>query len=332
MKLLKVKDGLLEVDNFYLTSFFSDFAGSSNIVRDIKTKQLKLISNTQIQRKFNHDEFLIEFEKENFKTINDDEYCTLYLGNSTSKFGIKETKTDKQNKFWKILKSNNHIQAYASKDGLDYTNIGGMEFLEPLTHQGFEKNSTEDFILKNYMVYCNPYITLQNAAEGSTVQFYNNKDELIMTRKFDSNMECKIFLDSKTQGYFIFKDIDNVEYYRTELINLGYGDVYVLSPYNFEIIYHGSVVTNTNVALLQDLEELISIKNIDVKEYKNINIGTETSTNDLIELSWDGQNYKDTLTIDSISPEEIKNLFVRITKNVENHNFSVRDFQLVINE
>lgn len=332
MKLLKVKDGLLEVDNFYLTSFFSDFAGSANIVRDIKTKQLKLISNTQIQRKFTYDEFLIEFEKENFKTMNDDEYCTLYLGNSTSKFGIRETKINEQNKFWKILKSDNHIQAYASKDGLNYKNIGGMEFLETLTHQGFEKNSSEDLILKNYMVYCNAYVTLQNAPEGSIVEFYNNKNELIMTRKFNENMECKVFLDSKIKGYFIFKDINNIEYYKTELIDLSYGDVYVLSPYNFEIIYHGSIVTNTNPALLQDLEELISIKNVDIKKYKNIKIGTETSTNDLIELSWDGLNYKKTLTIDSINPEEIKNLFVRITKNAENHNFNIRDFQLVINE
>ncbi len=41
MKLIKVKDGLLEVENFFLTSSFSDFAGSANVSRDIGTGKRK---------------------------------------------------------------------------------------------------------------------------------------------------------------------------------------------------------------------------------------------------------------------------------------------------
>jgi len=84
--------------------------------------------------------------------------------------------------------------------------------------------------------------------------------------------------------------------------------------------------------MLQDLEELITIKNIGDKDYINIKIGTETPSNDLIQLSIDGVNYTDYLIIDNIKKSESKDIHVKITKNAENHNFAVRDFHLVINE
>lgn len=332
MKLLKVKDGLIEVENFFLTSFFNDFAGASNVTRDIKTGKLKLISNNSIERKFAYDEFVIQFQKENFKNMSVDDYCLMYLGNKDSKFGIRERNIHEQNPFWKIIKKDNYIQAYVGQDGINYENVGGMEFSEPLTRQGFEKFCDEDFILKNYMVYANPYVTLQNGQEGHTVEFYNKDNDLICTRKFNSEMECRVFLDGRIEGFFIFKDdMENI-YYKSDILELGYGDIYILSPYSFEIKYHGSIITNTNPVLLNDLHELISIKNIDTEDYKDINIGTKTSSNDLIQLSFDGKNYFDNLTIGNIASQEEKNIFVKIVKNVENHNFNVRDFQLLIQE
>ena len=332
MKLLKVKNGLIEVENFFSTSFFSDFAGSSNITRDIKTGKLKLISNNVIERNFTYHEFVIEFEKVNFKTMGPDDFCIMYLGNKTNKFGIKEKNIEEQNSFWKIIKKDNYVQAYVSQDGIKYENIGGMEFSEQLTRQGFEKFCNEDFILKNYMVYATSYVILQNGQEGHTVEFYSKDDDLICTREFDSKMECKVFLEGNIDGYFVFKDSEGNKYYKSDNLDLNYGDIYVLSPYNFEIVYHGAVVTNTYPGLLQDLEELISIKNIDNKEYKNITIGTETSTNDLIQLSVNGIDFMDNLQIEQIDPGQEIQFFVKIIKNVDNHNFNVRDFQLVIQE
>jgi hypothetical protein len=145
-------------------------------------------------------------------------------------------------------------------------------------------------------------------------------------------MECKVFIDSNMSGYFIFKDRDGKVIYTSDVLQLQYGDMWVFSPYNFEIIYHGNVVTNVSPAMLQDLEELITIKNIGDKDHNNIKIGTETPSNDLIQLSFDGINYADSLTIDSIKQRESKGIYVKITKNVENHNFAVRDFHLVISE
>ncbi|WP_049041362.1 hypothetical protein [Clostridium sporogenes] len=332
MKLIQVKNGLLEAENFFLASSFSDFAGESNITRDIKTGKLKLISNNKIERKFDYKEFVIEVEKENFSDIKDMDYSMLYLGNSDHIFGIKDLKSNEQNRYWKILKKDNYIQAYSSNDGKGYINIGGMEFIEPLTKQGFMKYSDEDFILNNYKVYANPYVTIQNFPEDTLCELYDLDNNLIKTRLFNSDMECKVFIDSNMSGYFTFKDRDGKVIYTSDVLQLQYGDMWVFSPYNFEIIYHGNVVTNVSPAMLQDLEELITIKNIGNKDYNNIKIGTETPSNDLIQLSFDGINYTDSLTIDSIKQSESKGIYVKITKNAENRNFAVRDFHLVISE
>ena len=289
MKLIKVKDGLLESDNFFLASPFNDFAGEANINRNIATGKLNLISNNKIERLFNYNEFVIEVEKENFDILGKDDYSMIYLSDGIYSFGIKEDITTKQNKHWKILRQDNHIQAYSSEDGVNYTNIGGMEFTNVLTKQGFLKYSNNPFILNNYKLYSNPYITLQNFPNDTICELYDIENNLVKTRAFDIDMECKVYLDSNNfQGYFIFKDPLNNILFTSENIIMSYGDTWIISPYNFEILYLGSIVTSINPAVLQDLEEIVVIKNIGDKDYIDIGVGTQTTSTDLIELSFDG--------------------------------------------
>lgn len=331
MKLLKVKNGLLEAENFFLASSFDDFAGSANISRDIATGKLKISSNNKIERSFNYNEFVIELGKDNFTKMGVDDYSMIYLGNATNTFGIKDDDLSTQTKYWKILKQDNYIQAYTSTDGVNYTNIGGMALVEGVTKQGFIKYGSEDFVLNKYNVYENPYVTIQNFPENTLCELYDSHNNLLKTRAFDTDMECKIFLDSNNlNGHLIFKDPSGSVLFTTENITLGYGDVLVVSPYNFEIIYLGNVVTNVNPALFQDLSEMINVKNVGDLPYTGITIGTETTGTDLIQLSLDGITFTDTLTLDFALNEE-KQIYVKIIKNADNHNFSVRDFQLIIN-
>lgn len=332
MELIKVKDGLLEVDNFYLTSFFSDFAGTANITRNTGTRTLQLISNNSIERRFCYKEFVIEFEKENFENMKLDDYCCMYLGNKESRFGIKETNIQSQNRFWRILKRNNYIQAYVSEDNLNFQNIGGMNFDENVEYQGFEKFCHENLILKNYKVYSNPYVILQNIPQTTIVEFYNKDNMLLLTRKSDENMECKIFLESEIQGYFKLKDMQGNILHVSKILNLSYGDIYVLSKYNLQIIYNENIVTNDDPATLGSFEELITIKNLDTEEYKKLILSTSHNSHDLIELSVNGINYQKSITIDSLKVGENKNIFVRIIKTAESKNFIAKEFQLVIEE
>jgi hypothetical protein len=332
MKLLKVKDGLLETENFFLVSPFNDFAGEALISRDISLGLLNIKSNNRIERQFNYSEFLIEVEKENFTTMTMDDYSMIYLSDDNYLFGIRDEDLYNQSKYWKILRMDDHVQAYVSNDGINYTHLGGMEISGNLTKQGFMKYSDNDFILKNYKLYANPYVTIQNFPENTLCELYDSSGTLLKSRVFDNNLECKVYLDNNNlQGYFTFKDANDNLLYTTDVITLCYGDTWIISPYNLEILYMGNVVTDINPALLKDLDEVVNIKNIDTKNYTNLVVGTETSSNDLIELSLDGITYNSTVTIDLMQNEE-KNIYIRITKNVDNHNFKVRDFQLVINQ
>lgn len=332
MKLIKVKNGLLEVDNFFLASPFNDFSGGANVSRDISTGKLKLISNDKIERRFNFSSFVLEVDKENFNNYNADDYCLIYLGNDDYLFGIKDNEVDTQNKHWKIISSDGYIQTYGSNDGINYNHLGGMEFSLNITKQGFQKHHADGFILNNYRLYSTPYITLQNLPEGTICELHDSNNNLLKTRVFDVNLECNIYLDhNNLEGHFVFKDISDNVIYVTDNLIIQYGDVWIISPYNIEILYLGNTVTNVNSAILQDLDEIISLKNVGDTAYSNLIIGTETSSNDLIEISLDGINYNSTQVI-NLSPGSEINIYVKITKNVDNPNFGVRDFQMVIQE
>jgi hypothetical protein len=331
MKLIKVKDGLLEAENYFLISNFNDFSGIANVTRDISTGKLKLISNNKIERNFSFPEFVLEIEKENFNLMGLKDNCIIYLGNNNYTFGMRERKVDEQHKFWKLLKQDNYIQSYVSDDGVSYINIDGMSFDEELLYQGFKKNSNEDFILDNYKLYSSPYVTIQNFPEGTVCELYDESDILLKTRTFNSDCECKIFLDSNINGYFIFKDSEENVVFQSELLNLNYGNVYILSPYELEIIYNGLIVNNTNSGVLKDLNESITIKNMDSIDYVGLNIGIQSDTDDLIQLSLDDITYTDTINFDLLQNTS-KDIFVKITRSEENHNFYARDFQLIISE
>lgn len=329
MNLIKVKDGLLETENFFLVSSFADFAGSSNVSRDISTGKLKLVSNNKIERSFNYNEFVIEVDKQNFKAIGEDEYMSFYLSSASYAFGIKEANVSTQHEFLKLIKQDNYIQAYTSDDGVNYQNIGGMQLDESIVKQGFAKNSNEDFILNEYKVYSCPYITIQNFPEGTTCELYDSKNTLLRTRSFDDNLECKVFIDGNMQGYFIFKDSSQNVIYKSDTLSLNYGDTYVFSSYDLEIIYNGTAVNNQG-ALLDDLEETITIKNTSNTAYADLKLAIETSSNDLIQISLDGTNYADSATISNLEASGQTTIYLKITRNADNHNFAVRDFQLVI--
>jgi hypothetical protein len=174
-------------------------------------------------------------------------------------------------------------------------------------------------------------LTVQNFPEDTICELYDSANTLLKTRVFDATMECKIYLDyNNLNGYLVFKDPLGSVLFTTNNFTFGYGDVWVISPYNFQIEYLGNIVTNVTPALLQDLDEVVSIKNVGHVAYTGIIIGTQTSGNDLIELSLDGLTYSSTLTLDFAIDEE-KQIYVKVTKNAANNSFYVRDFQLVIN-
>lgn len=331
MNLVKVKSGLLEVENFYLTSDFCDYVGKAMATKDIAKGTVHLLSNNKIERRFNYENFVIDLEKENFKNMTLDDRCMIYLGDEDNTFGIKDENKECQRAFWRIIKSNGYIQAYSSEDGFSYENIGGMAYRGRITKQGFSKFSDKPFILKNYNVYSDAFLTLLNFPKGTIVELNDMIGNLISTREFNDNMECRIFLENQLVGSLVFKNTQGEIIYESDILKFTFGDIYIYSPYDFEISYKGKIVTNSDPATLKDYVELIQIKNIGTK-VNNIELTTETSYDDTIELSLDNLNFSKVISISSIDSLEIKNIYVKITKTNASQSVVLRDFQLVINQ
>ncbi|MCD3254349.1 hypothetical protein [Clostridium botulinum] len=330
MKLLKCKDGQLEMGNFFLTSSFFNFIGNSDIDRNIKNGTITLKSNTRIERKFLFNNFVIVLEKEDMQ-LKEDEYCEVFLSTDKISFGIKEDLFENKNKFWKIVKNDGYIQAYVSKDKINFENLGGMKQEQKIKSMGFKKFSENNFILNNYNVYSNPFFTIQNFAEGTLCELYNTNDVLLDAKIFNKDMECKFLLNYICNGYFVFKNKKGEIIYKSNIIQLSYGDVWILSPFDFEIIYKGNIIGGSDPTQLDSLFELVTIKNISKNTYKNIEIGIDNFSNDIVEVSKDSVNFNNIVKIQNFEGESEVNIFIRILRDKNSKKgFGVRNFTLNI--
>ncbi|WPC42974.1 hypothetical protein [Clostridium sp. JS66] len=331
MKLVKIEDGKREVDNFYLSSNFADFVGDAVIQKDITNKTISLISNNKIERKFDYDDFVIVVKKQNWDTYVDGEYVKFYVGTDTNEeYGIRDDIHGESN-YLKILRNEGYVQAYKSNNSINWTNIGGVTTADTINKQGFKKNGSKSFTLENYTVYKNAYVTLLNFPESTIVDLCDSSGNVVKEKVFDKDLQCQIFLDCVTKGMFIFKNSFGQEIYRTEVLDLQYGDVYILSIYDLEIIYKGTVVNESpNPEMLDSLLEKVTIKNIGKETYQNLIVNTVDSTDDTIQLSLDGTTYTDTVTLTELVPNTKIDVYIKIYKGLSNHNFAVRSFQLNI--
>jgi hypothetical protein len=329
MKLLKVEDGRIEFDNFYFYSDLADYAGSSVVTKDVTNGTVSLISNTSLERKFTYDSCVIDIQKENWGAYDRYEYTECYVGTTKGIYGIKDD-IQGENEYWRLLLADGYIQVYCSPDGVTWNNKGGAHIPDPIISQGFRKMGSKSFTLKRYTVYKSAYVTIQNFPEGSIAILKDLTGNEIKRRLFDSSMQVQIILDNNNfQGQLEFTDPNGNLLYETEPMTLQFGDTYVLSPYDIEIIYKGVMVTIPT--MLDSLCEMVSIKNISTADiYTNLNIYTTTTTHDLIQLSFDGVTFQDRLTLTQLKPGESIDVIIRVTRSVDSSGFMVRSFQILI--
>ena len=182
MYLMKVSSGLLEVGNFYLTSPFQDFLGLGITHRTNDTFYID--GDVKIERSLNYNEFVIEIQKQNFTDITKKDSSIFYVGNNTNIYGIEDEIKAGQSQYQKIIYNDKYLQCYTSDDRKIWNNVGGLQ-LDSINKQGFKKDSEQSFVLNDYKVYTNPYITIQNLDQNSKVEMYDTNNNLLKTRLFD---------------------------------------------------------------------------------------------------------------------------------------------------
>ncbi|WP_129596045.1 hypothetical protein [Anaerophilus nitritogenes] len=326
MRLIKVEDGLSEHDNFMLNSSIEDFLGNGEYTRTLNEFILK---SGEIKRNFNFNDFVIEIKKDSVELSKEDEFL-FFIETKRGQFGIKESQGEGLSKYWKLVLSDGFIQSYTSIDGLEWINIGGVPLENQyIKYQGFSQKGKNPLIIRDYKLYKSPYITINNFLPGTKVKLIAENNTLVKERIFDENMEAKIFLDYCFLGQFEFYDLEDNLILRSGPLNLKYGDRYLYTSHNLQLIHDGKVLF-CETENLKTLQEILFLKNPSEDTYEHINLKVSHNTSDVIELSIDKQNYSDHLIIDTINPGEEIKIQLRILKDKQRIHFGVNDFSIDI--
>lgn len=324
MPLVKISDGLIEEENFLLTSPIEDFLGNAQYSRTLE--KFTLQSGT-VERPFNFPEFLIEIKKEDSALGAYEHQAFFCRTEADEKVGMKEIAGDPDEPYWKMIYTADHIQVYKSADQKAWANIGGQA-ITSIKYQGFEVKGSTPMVISEYKVYKGPYLTIYNFMPNTKVQLLNADDTVIKERVFDSEGKVQIFLDYCMDGRLVFIDPFGEEILRTGLLHLTYGDEYLHTDVSIQMRYKGSPIGYKTTHLLT-IQEVVEIENLSDTDYSGLRLTVEKpqDNTDTVEISWDDVTYSTMVEFD-ISAHEIKTLHIRITKDGTRPNLKLRQFDL----
>ncbi|CAK7055456.1 hypothetical protein [Tissierella sp.] len=322
MQLVKVKDGLLELDNFLTTSPIEDFLGNGEYHR---TPDKFVLRSGEIERKIDYDEFLIIVDKEATELSPDDRF-EFYLSDGTNKAGIEEIYNTEYAKYWKLIYHDGYIQGYKSNDSKIWFNVGGIKSNKP-KYQGF-KTKGKELTINNYRVYRGPYLTIQNFYPGTLVKLLDLDGNLIKERVFSNNNECNIFLDYPIGGTLEFYNQLGELIYKSNPMFFSYGDVFMFTEYNLQLFYKGQLLTHKTTTLYS-LIETVTLRNNSDETYSNINISINNLNDDEITISKDNNNFYESFIIEEIRPKEEIEIYIKIIKD-RSTLFRMNDFTIEI--
>jgi hypothetical protein len=332
MQLLKVKDGLLEQDNFYMVSPFSDFLGVAGTHRD--GNNLFIDTNEKIERLFPYENFLVMIRKENWTTLASDDRFIFYVGDSADEWGVADDWDGDQHEYMKIIVIDGFVQCYVSSDAITWENVGGTNLLgTTVGKQGFRKEGSKSLKLMDFKVYRDPYVTIQNFPENYKVELYSADGTKLKERLFDSNEEANVFIDYPLSGFIkVFSDTGTLMF-TSNTMNFNYGDTFTACEFQLELEYKGVVVPEEEITSFGTFgaPQLVTLRNISTSEtYSNLTISTEVETNDIIELSFDNITFTPILPIASLAPNEEVDIYVSVTRGSETPSFVTREFQFKV--
>ena len=331
MRLIKVEDGLLEIENFFQTSPFSDFVGNFNGRRDNDLNKFELYSG-YIERKFEYEQYVIMVYKQGSPLSDAEDNLIMYVREDGNRAGLKESYDlgGGLYSYWKMLRYDGFTEAYASSDGIEWEHLGGGD-TPPTKIQGFEIQGSSGFDILDYRVYKSPYITLWGFEEGYACIIEDEDENEVSSSVFNNEGKSQSLLENAIQGKFkVFNTDDNIVY-ESDIIRLQFGDVYTITEFvGLDLIYKGRVLDFTPT-LLHSRKELVTIKNNSESTYTDIGITPlipNPNNTDTIEISFDNTNFYPSLTLDEIEPDEEVDLYINITKDRTVMSYSTRHFIL----
>jgi hypothetical protein len=328
MKLLKIRNGKLEYDNYFMTTPFSDFMGVGNTHRDAEFFYVD--TESSIERRIPYENFLIQLKKENWETGNNEDGFIFYIGNIDEQYGIIDILEEEQHEYHKIIFLDKFIQCHVSHDGEVWESLEGLnlEEEEMINIQGFKKTGNNSLKLMEYAVYHDPYLTIQNFPEGYRAELYSTDDVLLKERLFGSNEQTEIYLDKcLTDSYLKIYDNENNLVLSTDKTDFNYGDVYILSDYDLDIIYKERNLPDEEITEMDTFasSQRVTLVNTGQETYEYLTVGTVIDSADKITLSLNNINFSETVVLPIMRPADEIDIYVRIERG-EGDGFIVRSF------
>ncbi len=330
MELIKVEDGLIEDENYFLKAPIGDFLGDFLCTRTADTFNL---TSGYVERNFPHDEYVIIVEKEPIALDEDDSY-KFYTRKGNQMAGLLEEKEEGRPAatHWKLIRHKGFIQGYRSDDGILWVNKGGGEAEELTRLQGFSIKGSKELKIKSYRVYRNPYIRLYNLEQGTKAILYDNVGSKIIERAADEDDLIEIYLENPLIGKIKIYDKDGFFLKETPLMELKYGDTFFSYPYDIEFYYKG-ILLDYRAKKLNTRHEIVVMKNASTSEtYTDLKLTVVHDTVDDIKISLDDTAYYDELIVPTIEPSEQKDIYIKIVKNSNHPSYGIRSFAIEIDE
>lgn len=329
MQLLKIRDGLLERDNFYLTSEFGDFLGIGTTRRD--SDSFYIDGTERIERRFPYQSFVLDIQKENWETMEEEDRIKFYIGDTVDEYGITENWDEQGNQkpYLRIIVTDGYVQTYSSETGSTWENLGGADLYgKTVVKQGFLKEGSKSFKMIDYKLYSDPYLTVQNFPENYKAILYSSDGTKIKERLFSHEEEAKIFLDNSLFGYVEVYDLDNNKVFTGEITEYKQGDVYIACEFELELIYKERVLPKEEITSIGTFgTEYVTLKNISTTStYNNLKVSTLVESSDIIKLSTDEITFTPEIIIPSLAPDEEIDIFISIERQDGSSLFVVRDF------
>lgn len=328
MPFIKQRHGLLEEQDFYMTSDFADFLVSGEATR--KNGVFELASGT-IKRHFTYENFVIDVEKE-YKELLGEEKQYFFVETDRRSIGLYDSQGEGYAAYWRILCQDRFVQVYKSADGQEWVNVGGtlLEKDEQIQYQGFRIEGSAALKFTHYTVYQGPHLTLQNFPEGFKAELYNAEGSPIRAALFDGQMTANIFLGYSQKGTLkISNAADNVVY-EAPAADYTLGEIYTYTAYLLEILYAGEVINYGPTQLDEKPIQRMILRNAsDSETYTDITLAVSCVNGDQVQMSLDGTQYNEQIVVDTLESGAEKPFYVKIGRKGHSE-FEVRYFEITI--
>lgn len=326
MYFVKTDKGILEQENFFSTCSFNDLLGNGEFNRIDGNFKL---SFGNVKRHFNYNEFMLDV-KFKIEHDNEDDISSIFVESTDGKkYGINVDGLTNEITC-RILKFDGFIQTYISDDQITWNNIGGTENKSDIILQGFETKGT--VIVTEYVLYANPFLTVNNISPNFTVRLLKEDDTLICERKTDPNYKVMLPIYSNIFGKIIVLDeLDDVVF-ESAITAFAPGDIFLLIADNIKLIYKGRFLEHVEeTTKINSLFEKIAVKNCSNSVSNNINLYLNAlNSEDDIEMSLDNETYSKHLIIDSLEVDEEKEIYIKVTIKSNNEKFLTGYFNIEI--